>query len=107
MEKIIYNPSSRGEAGKLWLDLSRATKLLWTILAILAVSRAALYYLPKHQGCYPIFAGAACHWLAGEDLYDSTNTNSLTVYRYCPAVALLLAPLAWLSDPLGSAVLRA
>jgi Glycosyltransferase family 87 len=90
-----------------WWDLQRATAALWTVLVVLAVGRAALYALPRHQGCYPVFADGARHWLAGQDLFDSVNSNSLDVFRNCPIVAMLLAPLAWISDPWGSAALRA
>jgi alpha-1,2-mannosyltransferase len=97
----------QGRKAEHWWDLPRATALLWTVLVVLAVGRAALYASPRHQGCYTVFADGARNWLAGQDLFDSINPNSLNVFRYCPIVAVLLAPLAWLSDPWGSAALRA
>jgi Glycosyltransferase family 87 len=89
-----------------WWNLTSITVLVWTVLATLAVGRAAFYASPRHQGCYPVFAGAARHWLAGEDLYDSVNSNSLDVFRYAPVAAVLLTPLGGLSDAWGSAALR-
>jgi hypothetical protein len=93
-----------------WLALGpwqRLALMVWAILAFLAIGRAALYHLPRHQGCYLVFADAGRHWLAGEDLYDRERPESRVVFRYSPLVAACLAPLAWLPDLLGCACLRA
>jgi hypothetical protein len=78
--------------------------VVWAILVLVTVGRAALYYLPGHIGCYWIYADAARHWAAGTDLYLARE--GLDVFRYGPLVAALLAPLAALPDALGSALLR-
>ena len=79
---------------------------VWIILAVLAVGRAGLRHLPRHQGCYVVFADGGRHWLHGEDLYDSANPDSLTVFRYSPLVAVVLTPLALMPDVLGDACMR-
>ena len=79
---------------------------IWIILAVLAVGRAGLRHLERHQGCYVVFAEGGRHWLNGEDLYDSQNPDSLTVFRNSPLVAAALTPLALMSDKLGDASIR-
>ena len=44
-------------------------------------------------------------WASGADLYSSEP--GLEVYRYSPLVAVLLSPIGFMPDMLGSAVLRA
>ncbi|HVS36439.1 MAG TPA: glycosyltransferase family 87 protein [Gemmataceae bacterium] len=92
----------RSPAG-LWEQLAWA---LWVLLVLAAVGRSALYYVPRQQGAYPVFADGGRHWLRGEDLYDSQDPNSLCVFRYSPLTAVALIPLALAPDPVGSALLR-
>ncbi len=85
----------------------RLAVTVWLVVGALALGRAALYHLPKHQGIYPLFADTGRHWLRGEDLYDAEHPDSLSVFRYSPLVAAGLAPFALVPDALGSALLRA
>lgn len=91
-----------GQVGR-W---ERLALVLWALLVVAAVGRAALYNLPRHQGVYPIFADAGRHWLHGEGLYDGQDPNSLCVFRYSPLTAAALTPLALVAAPVGSALLR-
>ncbi|HEY1380306.1 MAG TPA: glycosyltransferase 87 family protein, partial [Gemmataceae bacterium] len=80
--------------------------VVWGLVVVGGVGRAALYHLPRHCGCYDVFAAGGRHWLAGEPVYDLDHPDSLTVFRYSPLVAAACAPLALLSPPAGSAALR-
>jgi hypothetical protein len=102
-------PARQAAVGVRWRTFSwhRLSLVVWTVLVVLAVGRAGLYHIPKHQGCYPLFADAGRHWLRGQDLYDKDHPASLSVYRYSPLVAAGLVPLALVSDPVGSGLLRA
>lgn len=84
----------------------RTAVIVWSLVVAAGVGRAALYHLPRHCGCYDVFADGGRHWLAGEPVYDLDHPDSLTVFRYSPLVAAGCAPLALLSAPAGSAVLR-
>ncbi len=86
-------------------NLFRITLAAWTVIAILSVGRAALIRFPRHCGCYQIYAQAGQNWAGGADLYSAEP--GLEVYRYSPLVAVLLAPIGFMPDMLGSAVLRA
>jgi hypothetical protein len=98
----LHGRQTQSPSGK-W---QRTAVVAWTILIFLAVGRAALYHHPRHQGCYPVFADGGRHWLRGEDLYDNQHPDSLNVFRYSPLIAAGLVPLAFVPDPLGSAMLR-
>ena len=71
----------------------RAAVIVWTLVVAAGVGRAALYHLPRHCGCYDVFADGGRHWLRGEDLYDKVHVHSLHVFRYAPTLAALLSPL--------------
>ncbi|MGA2034771.1 MAG: glycosyltransferase family 87 protein [Thermoguttaceae bacterium] len=83
----------------------RLAAIAWSIIAVLAIGRAALISHPRHCGCYHTYAEAGRAWVAGENLY--APRAGLDVYRYSPLVAVFFAPLAALPDMLGSALLRA
>ncbi len=83
----------------------RITLAAWAAIALLSVGRAALIRFPRHCGCYEIYAQAGRDWASGADLYSAQP--GLEVYRYSPLVAVLLAPIGFMPDMLGSAVLRA
>src|SRR5581483_7963834 len=85
---------------------TRTACVVWVAVVLAGVGRAALYHHPRHCGCYDIFADGGRHWLAGEPVYDLDHPESLTVFRNSPLVAAGCAPLALLSNPAGSAVLR-
>jgi hypothetical protein len=82
----------------------RVALVAWITVGVMAVGRAALVGHPRHVGCYPIFAEAGRHWLAGEDLYEARE--GLDVFRYSPLVAAFFTPFGALPDILGSALLR-
>src|SRR5438105_2605960 len=48
----------------------RAAYIAWGIIVLAGVGRAALYHLPRHCGCYDVFADGGRHWLAAEPVYD-------------------------------------
>ena len=91
-----------GQAGR-W---ERLAWVLWLLLIVAAVGRAALYNLPRQQGSYLVFADGGRHWLHGEGLYDGQDPNNLCVFRYSPLTAVALTPLAFVPDPVGSALQR-
>jgi len=78
----------------------------WAVLSVLALGRAALSHLPRHQGAYHVFADGGRHWLQGENLYESKDLRSLLVFRYSPLVAVYLVPVGALPDKLGNGLLR-
>ena len=65
---------------------------LW--LALAAVVVAKNLHDPENHSTFPIFRGAALAWWNGENVYDSLYFGS--DYRYGPAFALAICPLAWL-----------
>lgn len=79
---------------------------VWAVIAIVSVGRGFLSHLERHRGCYDVFRDGGISWLAGQPLYDNDHPNSLNAFRYSPPVAVLCAPLAWMSDSVGSATLR-
>jgi hypothetical protein len=80
--------------------------IVWAILAVISVGRAALAHNPRHAGCYAVFEAGGRHWLRGEDLYEKVQTNSLNVFRYAPTLAALLTPLAVTPLWVGNGLLR-
>src|SRR5579864_4967730 len=86
-----------------WL---RAACIIWGIIVLLGLGRAALFHLPRHCGCYDVFADGGRHWLHQQPLFDLVNLETLNVFRYSPLVAAFCAPLALVSNPMGSALLR-
>jgi hypothetical protein len=84
----------------------RTAWIVWIAIVLAGVGRGALYHLPRHCGCYDVFADGGRHWLAAEPLYDLDHPDALTVFRNSPLVAAGCAPLALLSAPAGSALLR-
>ena len=100
---LVYPRLSQREAGGgLWRSghLVRITIIVWCIIALMSVGRAVLLHYPRHCGCYLIYAEAGRAWMGGDDLY--TAQPGLSVYRYSPLVAVLLAPIGALPDMLGS-----
>ncbi|MDB5311793.1 MAG: hypothetical protein JWO38_5995 [Gemmataceae bacterium] len=86
-----------------WVRLAAG---VWVVLALMAVGRAAFAHHPRHAGCYAVFAQAGRDWVAGRDLYDAGQPDSLVVFRYAPTVAALLAPLGLVPDVIGNGLLR-
>jgi alpha-1,2-mannosyltransferase len=84
----------------------RTAYIVWGLIVLAGVGRAALYHLPRHCGCYDVFADGGRHWLAAEPVYDLDHPDALTVFRYSPLVAAGCTPLALLTAPAGSAALR-
>jgi len=70
---------------------------LWIALFV-AVGIKDLAY-PDIHTVYPCYQDAALIWLAGGDLYDSATTGFM--YRYGPAFAFSMTPLAVLPMALG------
>jgi hypothetical protein len=71
---------------------------VWGVL-LLGVAVNA-YTHPRGHTVYDIYAPAARHWWAGQDLY----ARGEEYYRYSPLFALGLTPLAFLPDPWGNAL---
>ena len=73
---------------------------LW--LALAAVVVAKNLHDPENHSTFPIFRGAALAWFSGENVYDSLYFGS--DYRYGPAFAMAICPLAWLPYRAGAAL---
>jgi hypothetical protein len=101
-DEAVAVPAKRG-AQPPWILLACS---VWTLLVAIALGRAALHHSSGHIGCFEVFADAGRHWVAGESLYDAGNPNYLALFRYSPLVAALLAPLSWVSGPIGNGLLR-
>ncbi len=86
-----------------WIRLALA---VWVVLVLMAVGRAGLAHHPRHGGSYGIYAQAGQDWLAGSDLYDRINPDSLVVFRYSPPVAALFVPLGVIPTIAGNGLLR-
>src|SRR2546421_149613 len=82
--------------------LVRVVVAVWVAIIAICCGRTLL---TPHGGVYPIFAGAARNWVAGEDLYGPLGPD-LDRFRYSPGVASLLVPFALLPDGLGGALWR-
>lgn len=78
----------------------QAALSLWIALFVAVGVKNVVY--PDVHNVYPCFEDAARRWLAGADLYDPDTTGS--AYRYGPAFAFFLSPLAALPTALGSLV---
>jgi hypothetical protein len=102
--EIVHSPVSHRDRAA-WI-LPKLVLGLWVILVALAVGRGFLALSPNHAGCYHIFADAARHWQAEQDLYDRARPRSVEVFRNCPSVAVMLSPLAWLPVVWGNIALR-
>ena len=76
----------------------QASLILWIALFV-AVGIKNLVY-PDIHNVYPCYEGAARTWLAGNDVYDLDTTGF--IYRYGPAFAFSMTPLAMLPSALGS-----
>lgn len=72
----------------------------WIVIAALTCGRALLIALPRHHGIYHVYAQAGQSWRAGHDLY--AEKDGFDIFRYSPAVAVLLVPIGALPDVLGS-----
>ncbi len=103
----FVGPAKPNSFGGLWHSghMIRAAAIAWVVIATLSVGRAVLIHYPRHSGCFSIFAEAGQAWLAGNDVYSARP--GLSVFRYSPLAAALLAPIGALPDVLGSAALRA
>ncbi len=76
-------------------------------LAILAAVSGRVLVQPATRTTYPIFSSSARLWWQGLDLYFPYRPESVqTGYRYCPAFAVLMTPLALLPDGPGGALWR-
>jgi hypothetical protein len=92
----------------------------WTALAIWIWGGLVLgfaihgYVYPWSHTVYDIYAPAARHWWAGEELYapmvkewwDAPGVPASTTdyYRYCPLFAVAVTPFAILPDSMGNAL---
>jgi hypothetical protein len=91
----------RGTADR-WRRLAVAA---W--MAVLVVVCARPLLSARANGVYPIFAEAGRDWLRGTELYpEPCRPHVPDRFRYSPAVAALLAPLALLPDQLGGCLWR-
>jgi hypothetical protein len=83
--------------------LGRWERLAVALWAAACVGVCALFVGGGHgHSVYPIFVGAARHWLAGADLYQPCAEP----YRYSPLVALLFVPFSLLPDAAGEVLWR-
>ncbi len=80
--------------------LGRLGLTAWAILLVVVGARVLL--APHRHTVYPIFAEAASHWRAGEDLYRPTPDP----YRYSPLVAAFFVPFGLLPDGVGGLLWR-
>src|SRR5262249_12014393 len=89
--------SERTTVRSFWERIALA---VWLVVLLGICSR--LLVSSRSPGVYPIFAGAARHWLAGEDLYRPGGEP----YRYSPLVAICFVPFSVLPDPWGGILWR-
>jgi alpha-1,2-mannosyltransferase len=83
-----------------WDRMLPAACCLWLVLAVAAGVKA--YVEPLEHTAYPCFeAGTRCWW-QGEDLYEMAVCGH--EYRYAPAIAVAMTPLAVLPTWLGGAL---
>jgi alpha-1,2-mannosyltransferase len=83
-----------------WDRMLPAACCLWLALAVAAGIKA--YVEPLEHTAYPCFeAGTRCWW-QGADLYEATVCGH--EYRYAPAIAVAMTPLAVLPTWLGGAL---
>ena len=76
-------------------DAQRWTQLAWTVWLLIVLGLAVYAFLhPSSHTVYDIYSAASRRWLAGEDAYIRTREY----YRYSPAFAIALSPLAVLPD---------
>ncbi len=62
---------------------------------------------PTERTVYPIFSGSAQLWWQGQDLYEPGRPDTVQGgYRYSPAFAALMMPLAMVPDSVGGAIWR-
>jgi hypothetical protein len=73
----------------------RTAAALWILVGIAASVHVVLS--PEHHSLWPVFRDGALGWWSGADIYASAN-----YFRYSPAFAVLLVPLAKLPAPLGN-----
>ncbi len=71
---------------------------LWLVLA--AVIAVKTVQNPENHSTYPIYRNASLGWWNGVDVYDSMVFAG--DYRYGPAFAMVLGPIAWLPNPFGA-----
>jgi hypothetical protein len=98
-EDTLGSPWRRDRRGGRDL-LRRLVVFLWLGTLLLVCGRGLV--AARAHSVYPIFAGAARHWLAGANLYQPTEEP----YRYSPLVAVLLVPFSLLPDGLGGVAWR-
>jgi hypothetical protein len=77
--------------------------VVWAAILIVCCTRALVR--PNVKSVYPIFATAARHWVAGQELYDELGPG-LDHFRYSPLVAAFLVPFSVLPDSLGATLWR-
>ncbi|MGA2035140.1 MAG: glycosyltransferase family 87 protein [Thermoguttaceae bacterium] len=76
--------------------LLRLAFLLWMALAIVVSAKTLID--PALHSTYPCFESGARYWWAGRDVYRDCPHD----FRYGPAFAVALGPLALLPTPLGA-----
>jgi hypothetical protein len=88
-----------------WRPLERLALLLWLGLATVTCVRVVI--APRPHNIYPTYANAGRNWQAGVDLYSAHKfQKGLDLYRYSPSVAVLMVPLSYVPDRLGSVLWR-
>jgi hypothetical protein len=83
-----------------WGPFIQLAVALWMMIVLVISVRTLLS--PLTNSVYPVFAEAARHWQAVENLYDSREHP----YRYSPVAALLFVPLSALPDSLAGTLWR-
>ncbi|TMQ33855.1 MAG: DUF2029 domain-containing protein [Planctomycetota bacterium] len=96
----------RARLGWLANEPMRLALSAWALILVIVSVRSIVQ--PQAHSCYPIFASAARHWRAGEDLYykEAPAAGALDCYRYSPLVAALLTPLSIFPDGAGGILWR-
>lgn len=80
------------------IDWPIAARNVWVCLIVGLAIHA--FCLPFSHSVFDVYLGAARRWLAGDDIYVLQRD----FYRYSPLFALVLSPLAMLSDGAAAAV---
>lgn len=78
-----------------WEPLAAAA---WIWAALVVGIAAYTYAYPRTHSVYPVYAGAAKRWWAGQNLYEDPK------YRYSPLFAVAMTPFAALPERWGGAL---
>ncbi len=84
------------------IDRAAAALAVGLWLALAAVVAIKNLHDPENHSTFPIFRGAALAWWNGENVYDSLYFGS--DYRYGPAFAMAILPLALMPFRAGAAL---